>query len=268
MNAGSFEQKQNHRRVVGMRVDASSYSDATDLVIRAAQQRDPFWLCPASVHTAIEAHRSLDFARTMETASLVTTDGMPLVWSMRMLGIHGQTRVYGPTLTQHILDAAAKRRIPVGFYGGSPETLRKLLQTCAERWPELQIAYSFSPPYRPPTPEEDTATIARIRDSGARILFIGLGCPAQERWAQRHHRTLQMPVLAVGAAFDFIAGTRRQSPPFLQRLGLEWFFRLCTEPKRLWKRYLLGNPTFVMLLLAQLTGLRRFGPQDDPSAQD
>jgi N-acetylglucosaminyldiphosphoundecaprenol N-acetyl-beta-D-mannosaminyltransferase len=247
-----------HRRIIGMRVDASTYADATARVIASAQKPEPFWLCPAGVHTVVEAHRNRLMGRAMDTASLVTTDGMPLVWSLKWLGVKGAERVYGPTLTERILDAAAARGIPVGFYGASPDTLRQLLENCRRRWPGLNIAYSFSPPFRPPSPQEDDEIIQRVRASGARILFVGLGCPKQELWAHDHYGKLGIPILAVGAAFDFIAGTKAQAPAWMQRHGLEWFFRLLAEPRRLWRRYLFGNSSFVLLLAAQLTGLRRF----------
>ncbi len=255
------------RRVVGLRVDASTYADATARVILAARQREAFWLCPACVQTVLEAHRSSSFARVMDTATLVTTDGMPLVWSLSLMGVPNAQRVYGPTLTEHILDVAAVSDLPVGFYGASQDTIDKLVVRCPERWPGLKVAYAYSPPYRPPTPEEDQETIRRIQESGARIMFVSLGCPKHELWAHDHYKILNMPVLAVGAAFDFIAGAKPQAPHWLQAVGLEWLFRLSTEPKRLWRRYLLGNPKFAMLLAAQLIGLRRFDGPENQSRQ-
>ena len=152
--------------------------------------------------------------------------------------------------------------VPVGFYGSSSETLNKLLENCGKRWTRLNIAYAYSPPFRSPTPKEDRETIHSVQASGARILFVGLGCPKQEFWAHDHYRALGIPVLAVGAAFDFIAGVKPQAPAWMQRRGLEWLFRLLTEPRRLWRRYLVGNPYFVMLIAAQFIGLRRFEPRE------
>ena len=216
-------------------------------------------MCPASVPTIIEAHRDDSFRQVMLTADFVTTDGMPLVWTHRLLGISSAQRVYGPRLTELTLEAAAAGGVPVGFYGGSPATLEALVGACAERWPALQVAYACSPPFRALTHVEEQETVASIQQSGARVLFVGLGCPKQELWANRHAATLRMPVLAVGAAFDFIARTKPQAPRWMQSCGLEWLFRLLTEPRRLWKRYVIGNPMFVLLLAAQLTGIRRFG---------
>jgi N-acetylglucosaminyldiphosphoundecaprenol N-acetyl-beta-D-mannosaminyltransferase len=194
----------------------------------------------------------------MATASLVTTDGMPLVWALRLLGVRSAQRVYGPTLTEKLLAVAAASSIPVGFYGSSPETVRNLVDRCETRWPGLRVVFACSPPYRPLTLDEDREIIRQVKASGARILFVSLGCPKHEIWAHDHARTLRIPILAVGAAFDFIAGVKPQAPAWMQSIGLEWFFRLATEPRRLWRRYLLGNPTFLLLLAAQLTGVRRF----------
>lgn len=246
------------RYILGMRVDFSSYNDATARVLEAAEKRQAFWLCPACVQTVIEAHRAPSFRAVMDTASLVTTDGMPLVWALRLMGLQNASRVYGPTLTERILEVVAVSGVPVGFYGSSPEAIAKLQLRLRERWPRLNVAYAFSPPYRPLTPEEDRDVVQQIQASGARILFVSLGCPKHEIWARNHYLVLNIPILAVGAAFDFIAGVKPQAPSWMQSMGMEWFFRLLSEPRRLWRRYLLMNPVFVFLLAAQLTGLRRF----------
>lgn len=246
------------RHILGMRVDFSSYEDAANRVLQAADNQQPFWLCPACVQTVVEAHRAPSFKAVMETASLVTTDGMPLVWALRMMGIQKASRVYGPTLMERILEKVAVSDVPVGFYGSAPEALEKLQVRLRERWPRLNIAYAYSPPFRPLTPQEDSEVTQQIKASGARIMFVSLGCPKHELWAWSHYRTLSIPILAVGAAFDFLAGVKPQAPSWMQSIGLEWFFRLLSEPRRLWRRYLLMNPVFVFLLVAQLTGLRRF----------
>jgi N-acetylglucosaminyldiphosphoundecaprenol N-acetyl-beta-D-mannosaminyltransferase len=250
-----MDKTQDHRLIISLHVDVSSYEAARDRVLAAAKNREAFWLCPACVQTVMEAYHSRSFQSVMATAGLVTSDGMPLVWSLRLSGASKARRVYGPTLTETVLEAAAVEGLPVGFYGASPCTLRKLVERCQQRWPGLQIAYAYSPPYRTPTPEEDRETTCQIQASGARILFVSLGCPKHEIWAHDHYKTLNIPILAVGAAFDFIAGSKPQAPQWMQSAGLEWLFRLVTEPRRLWRRYLLGNPKFVMLFGAQMMGL-------------
>lgn len=252
------------RHILGMRVDASSYAHATECVITAARTSQPFWLCPASVPTVMEARRSSTFLRVMASADLVTPDGMPLVWTLRLTGVASSSRVYGPNLTIKVLEAAATSGLRVGFYGASQETIEKLVLTCKKRWPGLDVAYAHSPPFRQASLGEQAEAIQAIKASGVQILFVGLGCPKQEIWVHRHFQTLRMPVLAVGAAFDFIAGTKPQAPKWMQSSGLEWLFRLSTEPKRLWRRYLLGNPAFLLLLTAELLGLRKMKPPADP----
>ena len=251
----NLQERRDRHFIVSLYVDVSSYEAATDRVLSAAKLREPFWLCPACVQTVMEAHRSRSFQSIMATAGLITSDGMPMVWALRLLGVQKAQRVYGPTLTERVLESAAVEDLPVGFYGASPHALRTLVERCQQRWPSLKVAYAYSPPYRPPTSQEDLETIRQVLASGARILFVSLGCPKHEIWAYNHYRALKMPILAVGAAFDFIAGSKPQAPTWMQSAGLEWLFRLLTEPRRLWRRYLFGNPAFLMLFGAQMIGL-------------
>jgi N-acetylglucosaminyldiphosphoundecaprenol N-acetyl-beta-D-mannosaminyltransferase len=228
-----------------MRVDATSYADAARRVIEWAREGAPRTVCVANVHMTMEAWDDRTFQALVNAADLVTPDGMPLVWALRRLGVPDATRVYGPTLTLHVCELAAREGVPVAFHGGSPEAIEALVPTLKARYPGLQVAYAESPPYRPATPDEGAATMAAILASGARILFVGLGCPKQERWMAEHRDRLPLVQLGVGAAFDFHAGCVRQAPPALQRLGLEWAFRMAMEPRRLAKRYLKHSPRFV-----------------------
>jgi N-acetylglucosaminyldiphosphoundecaprenol N-acetyl-beta-D-mannosaminyltransferase len=187
---------------------------------------------------------------------------MPLVWALRLLGQTEATRVYGPDLTPILLQRAADAQIPVGFYGASPQVLDKLLQVVRRRFPNLHIAYSCSPPFRPLSLEEDARVVDQINQSGTRILFIGLNTPKQDYWMAAHKGRVLAVMVGVGAAFDFLAGTKPQAPRWMMRIGMEWFFRLVTEPRRLWKRYLKHNPRFLALFAAQLLRERllRHGP--------
>ena len=151
-----------------------------------------------------------------------------------------------------MLAEAARAGIPVGFYGGAPDVLDKLVVVARERFPGLRIVYAWSPPFRPISPAEDTAIVEEINRSGARILFVGLGCPKQDRWMAAHHSRVNAVMLGVGAAFDFLAGNKAQAPRWMQDRGLEWVFRLASEPRRLWWRYLWHNPRFVVLFALQL----------------
>jgi N-acetylglucosaminyldiphosphoundecaprenol N-acetyl-beta-D-mannosaminyltransferase len=178
-------------------------------------------------------------------------DGMPLVWMLRALGIPGATRVYGPDLTLAVCEHAERRGVPVGFYGGAPDVLDALVERLSTRFPQLRIAFVHSPPFTLDTPRIDPASADAIRDSGIGVLFVGLGCPKQERFMAAHREQLPCALVGVGAAFDFLAGCKRQAPAWLQRLGLEWAFRLVCEPGRLWRRYLVHNPRFAVRALRQ-----------------
>jgi N-acetylglucosaminyldiphosphoundecaprenol N-acetyl-beta-D-mannosaminyltransferase len=208
----------------------------------------------------MEAHDDTSFMQVMNQADLVTPDGMPLVWGLRWLGVEGATRVYGPDLTPSILEAAERKGLAVGFYGGSPNALEALVAEAGRRWPDLKIAYAYSPPYRDLTAEEDGQIVEAIDGSGVKILFVGLGCPRQETWMASHRGRVGAVMVGVGAAFDFLAGTKKQAPRSLQKAGLEWLYRLATEPKRLSRRYLRQNPRFALLFGAQLVRARMGRP--------
>jgi N-acetylglucosaminyldiphosphoundecaprenol N-acetyl-beta-D-mannosaminyltransferase len=240
------------RYILGVRVDVTSYRRATDQILDWAERRLSRLVCCASVNNIMAARDSSDFRKVMASADLVTSDGMPLVWLLRRLGIRDAERVYGPDLMPSVLEAAAESGVPVGLYGGSVEVLARLIERLAARFPALNIAYAESPPFREPTREEDERTTQAIADAGVRILFIGLSTPKQERWMYSHRGRVDAVMLGVGAAFDFLAGAKPQAPRWMQRRGLEWLFRLATEPRRLWRRYLGQNPRFAVLALAQV----------------
>ena len=205
----------------------------------------------------MEAYDSPEYSKIINSADLVTPDGMPLVWMLHLKGNPGQQRVYGPTLMLHILESAERENVPVGFYGSSPEVLQSLLARMKTRFPNLKVAYSFSPPFQEMSREDDAEIVKRINASSVRILFIGLGCPKQEKWMAEHRGKVNAVMLGVGAAFDFHAGVKAQPPAWMQKMGLEWLFRLITEPRRLWKRYLYHNPRFIILAIADLLGFLR-----------
>jgi N-acetylglucosaminyldiphosphoundecaprenol N-acetyl-beta-D-mannosaminyltransferase len=249
------------RQILGMRVDATSYADAVDRILDWATSSDPQsrYVCVATVHMVMESYDDHRFRTIVNHADLVTPDGMPLVWALRLLGVPDSTRVYGPDLVPALCEEAARRGISVGFYGGSSEVLERMIATVRRRWPSLSIGYRWSPPFRPLTPAEESLVVEQITGSGVEVLFVGLGCPKQERWMADHRDKLRLVMVGVGAAFDFLAGAKRQAPRFLQQAGLEWCFRLATEPRRLWHRYLYHNPRFIALLARQLFIQRRQG---------
>ncbi len=242
------------KRVLQIELNSVDYAEATTRVVGWANRNESRYVCVANVHVLMEAYDTPAFANIVNNADLVTPDGMPLVWMMRMKGVKGQERVYGPKLMLRVLEAAAQEGIHVGFYGSKPRVLDSLAKQLQLQYPKLSVAYSHSPPFRELSPEEDASIVSRINESGARILFVGLGCPKQEIWMAQHRGRVKAVMLGVGAAFDFLARAKPQAPAWLQHIGLEWLFRFSTEPRRLWKRYLFHNPRFVALAVADLLG--------------
>ncbi len=240
------------RRILGMRVDGLRTSVAADGIVELAEAGSGGVVCVATVHMVMEAFDAPDFQRSVNAADLVTPDGVPLVWVLRRLGLSETRRVYGPTLMRLVCRRAEEHGLPIGLYGGSPEVLGELRERLVAKHPLLRIAFAASPPFRPETQEEEASTVQAIEASGARILFVGLGCPKQERWMAAHREALPCVLLGVGAAFDFLAGAKRQAPAWLQRAGLEWLFRLASEPRRLWRRYLIQNPRFLFHFAREL----------------
>jgi len=200
------------------------------------------------MHGLMEAHDDPSFRAVMNTADLANPDGTPVVWALRYFGFKHARRVYGPDATAKLLRAAQESAIPVGFYGGEEETLAKLIDEVRRRYPGINIAFTMSPPFRTLAPEEDEAIVRQITACEVRWLFVGLGCPKQEKWILSHKDRIPSVMLAVGAAFDFLAGAKPQAPRWMMRSGLEWAFRLATEPRRLAGRYLKNIPRFVVLL--------------------
>jgi len=246
------------RRLLGVRVDATDYAEAAERILAMAEAGGGM-TCVASVHPVMEAWDDPGFARILNGAELVTPDGVPLVWSLRALGLREATRVYGPDLTPRVCQEAARRGVPVGFYGGTPPVLEALTRRLADEIPGLRIAFAVAPPISDAEVAVDPRVAQAIEDSGARVLFVGLGCPKQERWMAAHREALSCALVGVGAAFDFLAGAKPQAPAWMQRAGLEWLFRLACEPRRLWRRYLWNNPRFALHMALQIARARRGG---------
>jgi N-acetylglucosaminyldiphosphoundecaprenol N-acetyl-beta-D-mannosaminyltransferase len=254
----NFESNDQSINIIGTYVHRTTYAHAAALICKWGEGRLSKYVCAASVNNIMEAYDSPIFQRVMNEADLVTPDGMPLVWALKLLGHKCATRVYGPDLTLIILEKAALEGLQVGFYGGMSQVLDRLVEVVTRRFPRLQVVYVFSPPFRPATSEEDEQIVEEISRSNTRILFIGLNTPKQDYWMAAHKGRVQTVMVGVGAAFDFLAGSKPQAPRWMMRIGTEWIFRLVTEPRRLWKRYLKHNPRFVLLFLMQLLGLKHF----------
>ena len=232
--------------VLGVNVSATDYNGALDAIFSAASQKQSAVVSLHPVHAIIESGNDPELMAKVNRFQIVAPDGQPVRWALnRLHGLNLDDRVYGPELTLRICERAAKENVPVYFYGASESTVAALCEKLTDRFDGLNIVGSESPPFRPLTATEDAAMISRINESGAAIVFIGLGCPKQDHFAADHADSIQAVQVCVGAAFDFHAGNKKMAPAWMQKRGLEWLFRLVQEPGRLWKRYLVTNTTFV-----------------------
>lgn len=238
--------------VGGVWVAAVDYDHAVSRIIEAARSARPLSVSALAVHGVMTGVLDREHAHRLNALDLVVPDGQPVRWALNLLHRVGlKQRVYGPELTLRVLAEAARRNVPVFFYGSTPDVLAQLERRLRERFPALEIAGAQPSRFRQLTAEENAAMIADIKRSGAGIVFVGLGCPRQEVWAFENTADLSMPVLAVGAAFDFHAGLLSQAPAWMQDRGLEWLYRLSVEPRRLWRRYLYLNPLFCLRIARQ-----------------
>ncbi|MGI0494893.1 WecB/TagA/CpsF family glycosyltransferase [Alkalinema pantanalense CENA528] len=246
--------------ILGSRIDCTSYRDACDRILHWASDRRSCYVIAANVHVVMTAYWQKSYRNIVNHAALVTPDGMPLVLALRLLGRRHQTRVYGPDLMLAVCDRAAQEQISIYLYGGTEETLEKLAMNLKSKFPALSIAGTYAPPFRPLTEAEEAQDCDRVAASGSGIVLVGLGCPKQEQWMARQVDRLPAVMIGVGAAFSFHSGEVSQAPRWMMALSLEWLYRLWAEPKRLWKRYLINNPAFLVLLTLQLlqTYGRRF----------
>jgi N-acetylglucosaminyldiphosphoundecaprenol N-acetyl-beta-D-mannosaminyltransferase len=238
--------------VLGIRVDATSYEDAAGRIVEWAREGRSASVCAAAVNNLMEAHDHPPFRLVMRRADLVAPDGMPLVWALRLLGVRSASRVAGTDLVPRVLRLAAATGTPVGFFGSTSEVLTDLRSWAETLFPGLVVSFAYDPPFRAWSQEEEERVLREVTESETRILFVGLGCPKQEIWMDRVRGRVPAVMVGVGAAFDFLSGRKRRAPVLFQRVGLEWMFRLASEPQRLWRRYVLNNPRFVVLFARQM----------------
>ena len=251
--------------VLGVLVDDADYERVIARVIDGARGRRPMAVSALAVHGVVSAHGDPSLRSRLNRFDLVVPDGQPVRWALRFLYRSGlDDRVYGPELTRRLLSSASVEGLPVYFYGSTRANVDAISRRLSVLYPNLVVAGIEPSAFRPISDAEQAALARRIAASGARMLFVGLGCPRQERFTYAMRERIDVPILAVGAAFDYFAGTRGEPPMFVQDHGLQWLWRLCQEPRRLWRRYLLLNPVFVGLLLAQWVGIWR--PNADPHA--
>lgn len=255
------------RSVLGVRINVVNYESAVEQIINAAHAKKSLSVSALAVHGVMTGALDPEHKYRLNRLDLLAPDGQPVRWALRFL--HGERladRVYGPRLTELVLERAAREGIPVGFYGSSQEVLAAMRDTFENRYRDINIAHMEPSKFRLISSEEEANLRARVHASGAQIVFVGLGCPRQEVFVYEHARALGLPVLAVGAAFDFHAGSLRQAPVWMQDRGLEWLFRLAMEPRRLWRRYLYLNPLYLVMIAGQKFGLlhRQFADEREP----
>jgi N-acetylglucosaminyldiphosphoundecaprenol N-acetyl-beta-D-mannosaminyltransferase len=246
-------------KVLGIPLAISDYEQVLDWMVRMIAAGERGYVTAAAVNLVMSAQEDPETSAAVLGATLAVPDGQPLVWALRALGHAGATRIYGPDLMAGFCARAARGGIPIYLYGGrSPEALALLERRLRERFPGLEIAGGFSPPFREQTGEEEERVLEEINSSGAAVVWVGTGQPKQERWMRRMRPRLSAPLLiGVGAAFDFHAGLVSQAPPWMQRSGLEWIYRLSREPRRLWRRYARYNPLFLAGFARQYLRHRR-----------
>ena len=248
-------------QVIGLPVTVGTTPTVCQEILRLARRGDGGQVCVANVHMLVEARRDPALRAVLERAALVVSDGNPLVWQLRRQGFADARQVRGPDLMIGLCEAAAAEGLRVYFYGGDQALMTALVNALRRRLPALRIAGAEAAPMLPRQPLPDRATIERIRGSGAGLVFVGLGCPKQEFWMHAHRPDLDAVLVGVGQAFGIAAGIVPEAPAWLRRSGLEWLFRLASEPRRLWRRYLVTNTLFGAFLLGETAGRIVSGPR-------
>ncbi len=247
--------------ILGTAVAQVSYRDVLELFSQwLVPSQAPRTVVAANVHVVTEAALHPSYAAAIADADLIVPDGMPLVWASRLLGGNISDRCYGPTLMAKTLDQFQGSETTHYFYGSTPEVLENLQKRVEIQWPKATVVGTCSPPFGAFDDAVEHSNIEQINASGAAFVWLGMGCPKQEQWMLRYSKRLNCRVVvAVGAAFDFHAGTLRQAPGVIQRMGMEWAYRLLMEPRRLWRRYCFRNPYFILTFIAQLIRQRLGG---------
>jgi len=269
MQPGGNVLNEGKRNLLGIMIDAVDYEAAVAFVFQCAREKRTATISALAVHGIMTGVLNPEHKFRLNGFDLLVPDGQPVRWMMNW--IHGTNlcdRVYGPELMRRICDRAANEGTPIYLYGSTQAVVTSLALSLTRKFPGINIVGCEPSAFRKLSLNEKSALQQRIQSSGASIVFAGLGCPRQEIFAYELRNNISAPILAVGAAFPLLAGTLPQAPPWMQRFGLEWLFRLCAEPLRLWRRYLLLNPAYLVLVALQRIGLRHFSSQGRPPAED
>ncbi|OWW18832.1 teichoic acid biosynthesis protein [Noviherbaspirillum denitrificans] len=232
-------------------IDALTWEETLRQITQWAAARESRYVCICNVHSVVTTTNDVEFKIAVNNADMATPDGAPVAWALRRLGHPAQERINGPDLMMKYLAEAERLGQSVFFYGSTDTTLTSLRVALNKQFPALRIAGMHSPPFRALSREEDDRIVELINDSGANVVFVGLGCPKQEKWMAEHRGRIRAVMVGVGAAFDYHAGVLKRAPLWWQRNGLEWLYRLGAEPRRLFKRYMVTNTLFVVGFLRQ-----------------
>lgn len=246
----------NHKYILGMRVDEMSIDKSLALIIDWANRRESKYICVSNVHMCMEAFDKSSFQNIVNSADQVVPDGMPLAVGMRLLGSKYSQQIRGADLTRSILEHANNKGLVIGLYGGTEEAVAKIVSIIKKEYQSITIGCGISPPFHALSEQQDNQYVKIINDSNVQILLVGLGCPKQEIWMANHKGKVNAVMVGVGAVFDFLSGTKMEAPRWIQNIGLEWLFRLLSEPNRLWKRYATHNPRFIIYFFKQLLSIR------------
>jgi len=252
-NTGTSCFTHQKKDLFSVRYSLVDYESASEILVNHAIQNRSYGLSALAVHGLIESVSDEELNRKVNKIDMVVPDGQPIRWALNYFHkAHLRDRVYGPTLTLHVLAKASEKKLKVYLYGSQKDTLEKLKQFIHKNYPGVELCGTHPDRFREATEKEDQIDVEKINKSGAHIVLVGRGCPRQERWVADHIGRVQAVMMAVGAAFDFHAGNVSQAPSWMQDNGLEWLYRLTKEPKRLWKRYLFTNSYFIYLVIKQI----------------
>lgn len=241
-----------YQSVLGARIDALAWEDAIDTIATWGAAHESRYICICNVHSVVTTTSDPEFKLAVNSADMCTPDGAPVAWALRQLGFSSQARINGPDLMWRYLAHAQELGQNVFFYGSTQSTLMKLTLSVTRQFTALKIAGTYAPPFRELTRLEDDAVVEMINRSGAHVIFVGLGCPKQEKWMAAHRGRINAVMIGVGAAFDYHSGVIKRAPAWMQNRGLEWLHRLNAEPRRLFRRYMVTNTLFVLGLTIQL----------------
>ncbi len=238
--------------IIGSPVAALSFQQQIDTILNWAAARQSRFVCVANTHMLIEAHKKLAFWSILQSADLMTPDGMPLVWMMKLMGVRRPERVAGMDILLALCHRAVQQNVSVFFVGSQAKILGRMQRRLEKEFPGLNLAGMEPLPFGETAPEESAALIQQINESGAGIVFVSLGCPKQEYWMAKHKSKINAVMIGLGGVFPIYAGIQKHAPKILRKSGLEWLYRLLREPRRLWKRYSSTIPVFVWLALNQV----------------